>query len=255
MSKYLKIFDSVEDQTEFRNSVNYLEPHVSCLDGGESLKYNKVQPRVVVDYIISSSEVNRNDIALCNVDSANPPFISIEIDGELLDELPESYNWQFNTRGIHRVIYYYPSSYYGPGSIINRYGPYYDVVNMEFYGFEEIVQVGGYIDQLSSIKLSNELTTIGEMFYILNATNTENVLKSITFPKNLESISSIGAAPYITRIKCLSKEAPYINNNTLLYDDSAVSTDYLSGTLYYPKGSDYSSWLAKLPSGWVGVKF
>lgn len=41
MSDYLKLFSTVAEQTAFRNGSGYIEPHVSCLEDGTSVKYNK----------------------------------------------------------------------------------------------------------------------------------------------------------------------------------------------------------------------
>lgn len=52
MGNYIKLFNSISAQTEFRNSENYIEPHVSCVEGGTNVKYNKRQEdfNLVVDY-------------------------------------------------------------------------------------------------------------------------------------------------------------------------------------------------------------
>lgn len=41
MSDYLKLFSTAADQTAFRNGESYVEPHVSCLEDGTNVKYNK----------------------------------------------------------------------------------------------------------------------------------------------------------------------------------------------------------------------
>lgn len=41
MSDYLKLFNTAAEQTAFRNGEGYVEPHVSCLEDGTSVKYNK----------------------------------------------------------------------------------------------------------------------------------------------------------------------------------------------------------------------
>lgn len=41
MTKYLKLFSSVAEQDAFRNGSDYVEPHVSCIEDGSSVKYNK----------------------------------------------------------------------------------------------------------------------------------------------------------------------------------------------------------------------
>lgn len=41
MGNYIKLFNTVSAQTAFMNSENYVEPHVSCISDGTSVKYNK----------------------------------------------------------------------------------------------------------------------------------------------------------------------------------------------------------------------
>lgn len=39
--KYLKVFETEAARNTFKASANYIEPHVSCLSDGTSVKYNK----------------------------------------------------------------------------------------------------------------------------------------------------------------------------------------------------------------------
>lgn len=41
MTNYLKLFSSVAEQDAFRDGEDYVEPHVSCIEDGSSVKYNK----------------------------------------------------------------------------------------------------------------------------------------------------------------------------------------------------------------------
>ena len=41
MTNYLKLFSSVTEQDAFRDGEDYVEPHVSCIEEGSSVKYNK----------------------------------------------------------------------------------------------------------------------------------------------------------------------------------------------------------------------
>ena len=58
MTNYLKVFSSVAEQDAFRNGSDYVEPHVSCIEDGSSVKYNKLS----VDYDI---EINCNGQGDC----------------------------------------------------------------------------------------------------------------------------------------------------------------------------------------------
>ena len=82
-----------------------------------------------------------------------------------------------------------------------------------------------------------------------------DALTAITYPSTLVSIGNTSTSyPPITgqslkRIKCYATTAP-----TLVYysGGSAVGPLAYGGTLYYPNGSNYSSWLNKLPGSWNG---
>lgn len=39
--KHLKTFDSEAEQSSFRVSSNYVEPHVSCISDATGIKYNR----------------------------------------------------------------------------------------------------------------------------------------------------------------------------------------------------------------------
>lgn len=58
MTKYLKVFSSVAEQDAFRNGSDYVEPHVSCIEDGSSIKYNKLP----LNYDI---EINCDNAASC----------------------------------------------------------------------------------------------------------------------------------------------------------------------------------------------
>lgn len=61
MGKYIKRFNSINAQTAFINSINYIEPHVSCVVGSSNLKYNApfVAIQVASSAYIKSSELNK----------------------------------------------------------------------------------------------------------------------------------------------------------------------------------------------------
>ena len=72
-------------------------------------------------------------------------------------------------------------------------------------------------------------------------------LTSITIPS---SVTRIGHHAFcecrkLTSITCLATTAP------ILFDYSVFLFAPSSGVLHVPNGSDYSSWMPKLPNGWV----
>ena len=90
------------------------------------------------------------------------------------------------------------------------------------------------------IELSNELITIDDMAFRYCVS-----LNSITFPKNVKEIGSESFydCRNLISIICYGIVAPKFA------PDAFDGTPYGKGTLYYPKGSDYSKWL-KLFRDW-----
>ena len=94
---------------------------------------------------------------------------------------------------------------------------------------------------LTSIILPQSLESIGnDAFY-----HCDN-LTSIILPQSLESIGSYAFSNCVnlTEIQSNAFEAPSIGN----FPFSGIANN---GVLRVPMGSDYSSWLGALPSGWV----
>ena len=71
-------------------------------------------------------------------------------------------------------------------------------------------------------------------------------LERIILPNSLKYIGDYGFSRCFSlkNITCLSKTAPELGGN--MFD---VAPD--NGVLRVPTGSDYSSWLNALPSGWI----
>ena len=71
-------------------------------------------------------------------------------------------------------------------------------------------------------------------------------LKSVTFGNSITSIAeqSFYDCTSLNSITCYATTAPTLNSNVFYYISK-------NGTLHVPNGSDYSSWLSELPSGWT----
>lgn len=95
---------------------------------------------------------------------------------------------------------------------------------------------------LTSLVIPDSITTVSGMafnscaFSALTLGSGVTTLKDDAFSYNVHLVS----------ITCRMPVAPTINKE--------VFGPMLAGTLYYPAGSDYSSWLSQMP-GWTGVTY
>ena len=98
---------------------------------------------------------------------------------------------------------------------------------------------------LETVRLSNNITEIPE-----NTFSGCAALSAITIPSGVTSIGSNAfyRCSSLKTITCNAIIAPSIPTQNL---DNPFGQMPSNGTLYIPSGSDYSSWLAKLPSGWT----
>jgi hypothetical protein len=101
---------------------------------------------------------------------------------------------------------------------------------------------------LESITLPKNINYIGD-----NCFGNCSSLKSITLPKNINYIGyeCFYNCSSLNSIRCESTTAPELNGISETIFMGIPST----GTLYYPEGSDYSTWIEVLPSGWTAETF
>ena len=95
-------------------------------------------------------------------------------------------------------------------------------------------------DSLTSITIPNSVTSIGD-----SAFSNCSGLTNVTIGNGVTSISNrtFENCNSLTSITCFATTAPTLGT-------SALYNLPTNGKLYVPSGSDYSSWLTKLPSGW-----
>lgn len=125
---------------------------------------------------------------------------------------------------------------------------------------------------ITEITLSNSVVTINHSFGGCKNLKKVNInegleritetsfyecekLTTITLPSTLKNIDGQAFAHSgITEMFCKATTAPTLWVDGTHPDElSALSYMKKNGTLHYPSGSDYSTWLAQLGSGWTGV--
>lgn len=94
---------------------------------------------------------------------------------------------------------------------------------------------------MSSITIPDSVTLIGG-YSFSNCTS----LEEITFGSGLTNLNrnQFTNCSMLSKITCKATTAPTLQTQSLT---GVAST----GTLYVPSGSDYSTWIAELPSGWT----
>ena len=118
---------------------------------------------------------------------------------------------------------------------------------------DNITLISGYSfykTSLSSITFSNTFIKIGNYAF-----EHCHYLSAITFPASMaETIAPSNFGGYAFRDSNLQSITSYSITAPILQSISFTGIR-ATGTLYYPSGSDYSSWLTLLGSGWTGVPF
>lgn len=138
-------------------------------------------------------------------------------------------------------------------------------------GRESVIKSPNFstISALESIVIGSGVTNLGGFISCLNMTGVTfeagsrlreikqdcflncTKLTSITLPASLEiiGVSAFGVCKNLTNITCLATTAPKIGGKLFAPMLSGYYPE--NGTLHVPTGSDYSTWMAQLPSGWT----
>ena len=111
------------------------------------------------------------------------------------------------------------------------------------YGVTNIPDsVLGACESLTSVTLPNTVVTIGEGYLGLCT-----AISSVTIPQSVTAIS------YNFLDNCTALNELYAYPQTAPTITYGLYVPSQSGTLHYPRGADYSSWVSRLPSGWTAV--
>lgn len=210
--KYLKLFETENDRSAYENSESYIEPYVSCLNGGGVVHYNKpfVETRLIATFNVTNTS-NPTKIL-----SQTTAFTSVEIDGVEMSPIGSEYT--FDVVGLHEVKYTLADE-----TTVGRYAFQQctdlisvsipnGVTNINYQAFQGC-------HNLTTITLPDTITTIGEDVF-----NYCSSISSITIP---DSVTSIGNYAFsrcggLTSV-IIGSGLTTINDNTFMYCDSLTS--------------------------------
>ena len=102
---------------------------------------------------------------------------------------------------------------------------------------------GQWWGSASAITLSDTLISIGNYAFL-----NQMFIPSITIPSGVTTIGNgaFSGCTGLTEITCNATTAPTLGTNVF----NGLPEN---GTLYVPSGSNYSTWMSELPSGWIQV--
>ena len=257
--------DFYAEQSNQEKYVKSIVPGVAYVESGKTVHYNEI-PKWRTISIRYNVPVADETYTLANFDAneENPVTFSnwreyiksISINGNVVE--PIGYrnfiSYHFSATGIYDIEF----------KMVGDTVPYYFLNGYRSYpeqaGETEIHLSSGFtkllganidsFDFLTAVTIPEGITAIASGASFCNNYS----LTSITFPSTLQIISSNNGDFLcnninLSEITCLSSTAPTLPDD--FYDFRHLAT---VGTLYYPAGSDYSTWLEKLPSGWTGVE-
>lgn len=226
MAKYLLLYNDVDTFESEQNSVDYVNsivPGVGYVREDQGVRYNR-KKGPVLRYTLSTYQANED---FYEPDLEN--IYEVSVDGVTVDGYP----YTIAEEGTHTIEVELVE---GTTELvtINSAGI---TGAMDIYVPEGITEVkGGF-------------TGVGTGSGMLGKLHLPSTLQSIGGPYDAAFTSYYGGPDEIT---CLATIAPTIN---------VPQTEFLGfeqqGTLYYPAGSDYSSWLEQLNTSyrtWTGVE-
>ena len=226
--KYLKKFETENDRGAYENGESYIEPYVSCLNGGGVVHYNKPpETRLIAKYNVTST----SSPTPLRTNYEQNIFKSMEIDGVQLDNLVTEYT--FDSVGIHTVKY----ELYDETKVGNNAPVFNNNALVEVVIPNTVTSFGTvafqYCTSLSSITIPNSVTSIGTAaFWNCSGLTYITIPNSVTFIgnsafSNCSGLTSVSISNNVTIIGssafayCSALASVIIPNNVTNIDGSA----------------------------------
>ena len=276
--KYLHLFDSKTNHDAVYNGSEYKEPWIACIEENSSTTYDSETIVKYGDGIIRKykSLTNIGDNGDGSIPDPRTNVVEITIGNTVTNIGLHAFNqthitnivipnsvtrfesWAFqNCYSLSSITI--PDSVTSIGDLV--FGNCTSLSSITLP--DSVTWMGSYIfdgcTSLSSITIPDSVKTMYNYNFNI-CPNLRNViigestfyectsLSSITIP---DAVTSIGTSAFekctnLSSITCMATNAPTLNDNVF-------KNIYSNGTLHYPNGSDYSTWLAQLPSDWKAV--
>ena len=180
MLENIKLFATDNDRSTYEDSENYIEPYVSLVEGDNSVHYNKavIETKLVVYYDIQ--DISAPTTIFTNYDNS---VKSIEVDGELLDSVVTTY--QFDSIGEHMIKY----EFNDPTTVGNSAPLFYNLTTVKRVIIPNTFTTIGSnafngCSNLTSVTIGSGITTIGQSAFY-NCSGLISITIEATTPPRL----------------------------------------------------------------------
>lgn len=271
MAEYIKLYGTVNEYLQTEDNVKYVSsiiPGVAYVEEDGGTRYNRKKGPVM------RVVWNESTDAHTRMSDEYPEYYEVKVNGQVIEPERDSdfIYWSYTAETATELV------------MELEFADGVTALNSEFYGAngmyipEGITEIGfGVVGTGTGSGLFGNLTLPTTLLYVgddcfpnsfsqgdeivipsLVSAGTDFMascrMSSIELPANLEYLGSwaLRSCSNLSEITCHATVAPQLGSEYCLNYNGPDR----SGTLYYPAGSDYSSWLTNLNYGggnWVGV--